>query len=165
MVILIFLMIISIIIIPYRIVNKGINKLVLFGYYVFLFQILSISHNTVNTNIIGLVFLLSILLFLTNLISNKMKNNVVQSLLNFFICIVMVLLVWRIFESQEDICLFLKIVLILFVNDSILNGVKKGKIRFLLNFVVFIIITYIVYYFFKNEIGIIENETITLKLY
>lgn len=156
-------MIISIIIIPYRIVNKGINKLVLFGYYVFLFQILSISHNTVNTNIIGLVFLLSILLFLTNLISNKMKNNVVQSLLNFFICIVMVLLVWRIFESQEDICLFLKIVLILFVNDSILNGVKKGKIRFLLNFVVFIIITYIVYYFFKNEIGIIENETITLK--
>jgi len=117
----------------------------------------------VNTNIIGLVFLLSILLFLTNLISNKMKNNVVQSLLNFFICIVMVLLVWRIFESQEDICLFLKIVLILFVNDSILNGVKKGKIRFLLNFVVFIIITYIVYYFFKNEIGIIENETITLK--
>lgn len=163
MVILIFLMIISIIIIPYRIVNKGINKLVLFGYYVILFQILSISHNTVNTNIIGLVFLLSILLFLTNLISNKMKNNVVQSLLNFFICIVMVLLVWRIFESQKDICLFLKIVLILFVNDSILNGVKKGKIRFLLNFVVFIIITYIVYYFFKNEIGIIENETITLK--
>ena len=74
--VLVIISIFLICIIPFRIVNKSVNKLVSFWFFVFLFQILSITLNNknsyiINNNILIWVLLLFISLFFINLESDE----------------------------------------------------------------------------------------------
>ena len=120
MFILIFLMcliIISISVTLYRMINKNINKLFIFGCCILSFQILSIQtidSNIVNTKIIGILSLLVVLLLSVNLISNEIKNKIVKVfkfILNILIFIMVIVLMCCILNNQKDI---LKDILIFF---------------------------------------------------
>ena len=117
MFILIFLMcliIISISVTLYRMINKNINKLFIFGCCILSFQILSIQKidsNIVNTKIIGILSLLVVLLLSVNLISNEIKNNIVKVfkfILNILIFIMVIVLMYYILNNQKDILIFFK---------------------------------------------------------
>ena len=74
--VLVIISIFLIYIIPFRIVNKSVNKLVSFWFFVFLFQILSMTLNNknshiINNNIVIWVLLLFISLFFINLESDE----------------------------------------------------------------------------------------------
>ena len=101
---------------PFKIVNKSLNKLVLFWLYVFLFQILSITLDSknsyiINNNITKWVLLLFISLFFINLesdekeIEKKLFNLLfwkkVFILLVEIICILFIL--WSLIGNQRDI--------------------------------------------------------------
>lgn len=101
---------------PFKIVNKSLNKLVLFWLYVFLFQILSITLDSknsyiINNNIIKWVLLLFISLFFINLESDE--KEIEKRLFNLLfwkkvfillveiICILFIL--WSLIGNQRDI--------------------------------------------------------------
>ena len=114
--VLVIISIFLIYIIPFRIVNKSVNKLVSFWFFVFLFQILSMTLNNknshiINNNIVIWVLLLFISLFFINLEKEIKKKSCpcdllfwkkVLILLVEIICIVFILY-YLLAENKKDI--------------------------------------------------------------
>ena len=134
---------------PFKIVNKSLNKLVLFWLYVFLFQILSITLDSknsyiINNNITKWVLLLFISLFFINLesdekeIEKKLFNLLfwkkVFILLVEIICILFIL--WSLIGNQRDIL------------NIFTNIINKEKEISILKFIYYIFKLNIIYVFF-----------------
>lgn len=142
-IIIVILMIISVFILPYRIINKRINGLFFLICCIFSFQILSINYDilkklyTIDTVNIIFSFLLSILLFFTNLISHGIINldkksvkffKIIKFILNFMIIVCMLEIIVNICNNQKNI--------LYFINKAFNGGIKEISI---LTFIYFIL--------------------------